>query len=102
MAHGTTRCNGSPLFLKRVLGDGYTLSMTKGDNCDVKGISKLVKDAIYGTTSKVTRNELIFNLPVNESSKFPELFKAFDKSKEKLDVYNLSIKVTTMEDVFLK
>ena len=30
MAHGKARCNGSPMFLKRLLGDGYTLSMIKG------------------------------------------------------------------------
>ena len=30
MAHGKAHCNGSPLFLKRILGDGYTLSMNKG------------------------------------------------------------------------
>ena len=30
MAHGKAQCNGSPMFLKRLLGDGYTLSMIKG------------------------------------------------------------------------
>lgn len=102
MAEGKAKCNGSPLFLKRILGDGYTLSMNKGENCDVQEISKLVKTAIHGANLKVTKNDLIFNLPVSEVGNFANLFERFDNAKKDLDVFNLSIKVATMEDVFLK
>ena len=102
MAHGKAHCNGSPLFLKRVLGDGYTLSMTKGQGCDVQAISKMIKDTIHGATLKVTKNELIFNMPVSEVGNFPALFEKLDNAKKNMCVFNVSIKVATMEDVFLK
>ena len=102
MAHGKAHCNGSPLFLKRILGDGYTLSMNKGQSCDVQAMSKLVKETIHNAKLKVTKSELVFNMPVNEVGNFPGLFEKLDNAKKDLDVFNISIKVTTMEDVFLK
>ena len=102
MAHGKAQCNGSPLYLKRLLGDGYTLSMTKDESCDTQAASALVKNAIHGANLKVTKNELIFNLPVSEIANFPDLFEKLDQAKHSLHVYNIGIKVTTMEDVFLK
>ena len=102
MAHGKAHCNGSPLFLKRMLGDGYTLSMNKSENCDVPAITKMIKDTIHGTKSKVTKSELIFNMPVSEVGNFPGLFEKLDNAKRDMEVFNISIKVTTMEDVFLK
>merc|ERR1712242_71319 len=102
MAHGKAHCNGSPLFLKRILGDGYTLSMNKSEGCDVPAITKMIKDTIHGTTSKVTKSELIFNMPVSEVGNFPGLFEKLDNAKRDMEIFNISIKVTTMEDVFLK
>ena len=102
MSHGKAKCNGSPLFLKRLLGDGYTLSMIKGPNCDVSNVSKLVKGAIEGVAFKVTKNELIFNLPISEAVNFPQLLDKLDNKLHELDVANIGIKVATMEDVFLK
>ena len=102
MAHGKARCNGSPMFLKRLLGDGYTLSMIKGPKCDVSEVSKLVKGAIEGVSLKNTKNELIYNLPINEAANFPQLLEKLDGTLHELDVGNIGIKVATMEDVFLK
>jgi ATP-binding cassette subfamily A (ABC1) protein 3 len=102
MAQGKAQCNGSPLFLKRLLGDGYTLTMTRGENCDVKETSALIKTTIKGVTSRISQTELVFNLPVTEVSQFPTLFEKLDSAKKDLNVFNIGIKVTTMEDVFLK
>ena len=102
MAHGKARCNGSPMFLKRLLGDGYTLSMIKGEKCEVSAISSMVKSTIDGARLRVTKNELIFSLPVNEVANFPRLFEKLDGSLHEFDVSNIGIKVATMEDVFLK
>ena len=90
------------MFLKRILGDGYTLSMIKGPNCDVENVSTMVKETIQGSSLKITKNELIFNLPVNEVANFPNLFDKLDSALAELDVSNIGIKVATMEDVFLK
>ena len=49
------------MFLKRLLGDGYTLSMLKGEKCDTSAVSTMVKSTVDGATLKITKNELIFN-----------------------------------------
>ena len=90
------------MFLKRLLGDGYTLSMIKGEKCDVSAISSMVKSTIDGARLRVTKNELIFSLPVNEAANFPRLFEKLDSALHEFDVSNIGIKVATMEDVFLK
>ena len=76
--------------------------MTKGPDCDVQAVTKLIKENIHGVSVKVTKNELIFNMPVNEVGNFPTLFEALDSNKQEMDIFNISIKVATMEDVFLK
>ena len=76
--------------------------MIKGPNCDVENVSMMVKETIQGSSLKITKNELIFNLPVNEVANFPDLFDKLDSALAELDVSNIGIKVATMEDVFLK
>ena len=76
--------------------------MIKGPNCDVENVSTMVKETIQGSSLKITKNELIFNLPVNEVANFPDLFDKLDSALAELDVSNIGIKVATMEDVFLK
>ena len=76
--------------------------MIKGPNCDVDNVSTMVKETIQGSSLKITKNELIFNLPVNEVANFPDLFDKLDSALNELDVSNIGIKVATMEDVFLK
>ena len=102
MSHGTSQCNGSPLFLKRVLGDGYTLSMTKGPGCDNSAVSTLVKGEVEDATLRVTKTELIFNLPVSQVTKFPDLLAKLEETLDELHVGNIGLKVATMEDAFLK
>ena len=102
MSHGSAQCNGSPLFLKQRLGGGYTLSMTKGPACDASAVSDLVKGEVEGASLRVTKSELIFNLPVNQVTKFPDLLAKLDETLEQLDVGNIGLKVATMEDAFLK
>ena len=87
---------------QRTLGDGYSLSMTKGPNCEPSQVSKLVKEEISGATSRVTRTELVFNLPTNQGSKFPSLLGRLETRMSEFDVENIGIKVATMEDVFLR
>ena len=79
-----------------------SLIQNKGQSCDVQAMSKLVKETIHNVKLKVTKSELVFNMPVNEVGNFPGLFEKLDNAKKDLDVFNISIKVTTMEDVFLK
>ena len=85
------------------LGEGYSLTMTRGNECDEEKIKRLVSKFISGSEVKSNASgELIFSLPVSESSHFGSLFEALEKEKNELDVANIGLSVTTMEDVFLR
>ena len=76
--------------------------MTKGPSCDVEEVTNLVQNAIQESTCKETRTTLIYNLPVSQVSSFPDLLSKLNEQKNKMEVFNIGLKVTTMEDVFLK
>ena len=64
MVKGRVYCNGSPMFLKRQLGTGYALTMTKGGNCDVVGVRNLIHGVVPEASLKnEAGGELTFNLP---------------------------------------
>ena len=77
--------------------------MTCGKDCDEEQTKNLVTKFISGSEVKSNASgELIFSLPVSESSHFGSLFEALEKQKYELDVANIGLSVTTMEDVFLR
>ena len=102
LSHGEAKCNGSPLFLKRLLGDGYSLSMTKGPECNPSVVSDFVQNEIDGTSIKVTKDEIEINLPANKVSHFPGLLAKLERRLQEFGVGNISIRAATMEDAFLK
>jgi hypothetical protein len=66
-------------------------------------IIKLVKSKI--STAKLSSNvntEISFVLPTDMSEKFPDLFNELDKMKDTLNILNVGISITTVEEVFLK
>ena len=61
MAHGKAHCNGSPLFLKRILGDGYTLSMNKGRVSEKMSCEKsVICFSILANVSHIRQNNETF------------------------------------------
>lgn len=63
----------------------------------------LVKSVI--AEAKVNENlasEISFILPAEQTPKFGELFEKLETQKEKLNVNNIGISISTLEDVFLK
>lgn len=46
--------------------------------------------------------EIVFNLPMTESAKFPALFQILEREKHDLGILNMGVTCTSMEQVFLK
>lgn len=57
MAHGKLQCVGSPYFLKRHYGVGYTLVVVKDNDFDQDKCTELINDYIPGTVVKEDRGE---------------------------------------------
>lgn len=61
MANGRLQCVGSPYFLKRHYGVGYTLVIVKDDGFDFHECSTLINNYIPGTTVKEDRGMLLLS-----------------------------------------
>lgn len=76
------------------------------ENCEkalVKKICALVKSKVPRSRLKSSLvNEISFQLPADESYRFPDLFDLLDRYKKDLNILNVGISVTTVEEVFLK
>lgn len=115
---GMLKCAGSSLYLKKLYGVGYTLTITRSqtaeegaeetlpedelkmDGGDIRG---LVKERIpKAKLLSDVGTEISFQLPLDASPAFPELLKILDKDGDELGVQNYGLSVTTLEEVFLK
>jgi ATP-binding cassette subfamily A (ABC1) protein 3 len=114
MSQGTLKCCGSPLFLKSKYGSGYNLILTKNKRTDEAAsygqgdsysnrILDLVKSVVPSAKLHSDINsEISFMLPISETARFAGLFEKLEAMKDKLNILNIGISITTLEDVFLK
>ncbi|ETV96788.1 hypothetical protein H310_10092 [Aphanomyces invadans] len=110
MAEGELRCAGSSLFLKNRYGAGYTLSLVRdtsqsdGDNANRTSAIKALITSFVDRAKVLSDvgSEMAFQLPLDESHVFGDLFQALDKHLATLRVLSYGISVTTLEEVFLK
>ncbi|CAD5114243.1 DgyrCDS3384 [Dimorphilus gyrociliatus] len=103
MADGIIQCCGSSLFLKSKYGVGYHMTIVKTPECDVTGLTKVIKNFVE--EAKIESNisaELSFILPQKSTNKFEAMFKTLEENKESLGINSFGASVTTMEEVFLK
>ena len=62
-----------------------------------------MKGIIPNSTLNTNINsEISFILPTQEAGKFPKLFETLEQLKDELDIVNIGVSVTTIEDVFLR
>ncbi|XP_022092521.1 ATP-binding cassette sub-family A member 5-like [Acanthaster planci] len=111
MSQGNLRCYGSSLFLKNRFGIGYHLGMVVEPDVDVDRITQLVTAQVpNGQMSRSHGMELAYTLPLEDTSKFPDLFRAFEETSgqdgatvaKQLGIQSYGVSMTTLEEVFLK
>jgi ABC-type multidrug transport system ATPase subunit len=101
MAEGELRCCGSPLFLKRRFGSGYTLVITRKSSCVLRALQDVVLQIVPSATlMSAVGTEVMFQLPMDAVSSFPALLDTL--GTEQLGVEQFGISITTMEEVFCK
>ena len=109
LSHGSLRVSGSPLFLKRRFGCGYTLSVLLPQIGTVDA-QKSVDDVM----AKVRRHvpsaaivmqegqEVIINLSAESFASFPGMLLALDESRASSDIRDYGISLTSLEEVFMR
>mmetsp|Transcript_1567 Transcript_1567/g.2417 ORF Transcript_1567/g.2417 Transcript_1567/m.2417 type:complete len:1653 (-) Transcript_1567:77-5035(-) len=101
--HGKLVASGSSLFLKHKFGAGYELKFCCKGASDSQGIQKDIKKAAPQAVHVLEREEngsfeVYYSLPFGTEASFPSLLKMLDKSGCK----DVSVNLTTLEQVFLK
>ena len=104
MGRGRVKCFGTPFFLKKRFGHGYTLHIMKGDQFNnIERCTEIISGQVPGSTMiQDNDSEATYRLDNDQSEKFPDMFLDLEKEKKELDIVNFGLDLTTMDDVFLK
>ncbi|ETK86251.1 hypothetical protein F441_09243 [Phytophthora nicotianae CJ01A1] len=107
MAEGQLRCCGSSLFLKNRYGAGYNFTLVKSSDPAAPCKEALLQSLITARVpaAKVLSNvgaEIAFQLPLDSTASFPQLFEELDERMRDIGVLSYGISVTTLEEVFIK
>eukprot|EP00039_Didymoeca_costata_P018298 m.332943 g.332943 ORF g.332943 m.332943 type:complete len:1731 (+) comp17035_c0_seq1:282-5474(+) len=103
MAKGVVQCCGSSLFLKRRFGEGYSLTMAKGNGCSMEKVLAFIQQYIPTATLRGNiGSELTVVLPREGVEKFEGLFEALEAKRDELNLESYGCSITTMEEVFLR
>ncbi|CAL8112749.1 unnamed protein product [Orchesella dallaii] len=108
MASGTLQCCGSPSFLKKFYGAGYTLSMTivngSDKNAILSTVHRHIEDAHFKASHSNNMSEISIVLPSesNTSSKFPRMFAELTERQNELGIKEVGVGWTTMDEVFVR
>uniref|UniRef100_A0A8D0F4N1 ABC transporter domain-containing protein n=1 Tax=Strix occidentalis caurina TaxID=311401 RepID=A0A8D0F4N1_STROC len=102
ISHGRLKCVGSSLFLKKKWGIGYHLRIHISESCDLENVTSVVKQYIPNVIfSGHSQYELRYKLPLENVTKFPDLFSGLDSCSDQ-GIINYGVSMTTLEDVFLR
>ncbi|NXJ80395.1 ABCAA protein, partial [Trogon melanurus] len=102
ISHGRLKCVGSSLFLKKKWGIGYHLRIHVSESCDLENVTSLVKRYIPNVMfSGHSQYELRYKLPLENVTKFPDLFSGLDCCSDQ-GIINYGVSMTSLEDVFLR
>lgn len=103
MSNGTLNCYGTPMYLKKKYDIGYHLSLIVESTANISDIKSEVTEYINDAKLKfVDGNNLTFVLPSESNSKMKDVLMNLEMKKSQLKLTNISVTVTSLEDVFLK
>ena len=104
MSRGKVKCFGSPFFLKKRFGQGYTLHVFKGDQFrDDERVTQIISSKVPSTQLiQTSEQETLYRLDTDHSPMFPDMFLELEKEMKQLGIVNFGLDLTTMDDVFLK
>ncbi|XP_028617078.1 ATP-binding cassette sub-family A member 6 isoform X1 [Grammomys surdaster] len=101
VSNGTLKCTGSSVFLKRKWGLGYHLSLFTNETCDSEQLSSFIHHHIPDAKLKAkTKEKLVYILPLERTSKFPEFFSDLDKYSGQ-GLMNYEVSMSTLNEVFV-
>ena len=110
MAKGRLRCLGNSVRLKSRFGAGYKVSVSVGDNTKPDDPNAVKVKAIFdkeldAELVEETKTYMHFNLPskvTSDETRMSRFFQMLDDSASELNIADVQLQMSTLEDVFLK
>ncbi|KAI8905780.1 hypothetical protein DFJ77DRAFT_478934 [Powellomyces hirtus] len=103
LASGKLKAVGTPSFLKRSFGVGYTLTVIRNDGYDSSLITNAilanVPGAVMGTE---TLREITFRLPSKQRHRYSDLLMDLETSSGSYGIRSWGLSVTSLEEVFIQ
>lgn len=99
---GSLKCNATAMYLKKMAGTGYRLTLETEAEANEGNITKIIKhDLPSATISSKDPQKLVYSLPTYQANQFPKLFASLEDQQHSLHIKSMGVAVTTLEDVFL-
>jgi ATP-binding cassette, subfamily A (ABC1), member 3 len=109
LSHGSLRVSGSPLFLKRRFGCGYTLSVllpqigTSDTQQSVEEVMSAVRKHVPSASIVMQEGqEVIINLSAASFTSFPNMLLSLDESRQASKIRDYGISLTSLDEVFMR
>ena len=104
MAQGRLVCCGSSLFLKKLYGIGYHLTLNKTNNAVADApIDNLVETHVRDAKRlKSSGGEKAWQLPFDAVGRFADMFEELEGRRAALGVGGYGISMTTLEECFMR
>ncbi|VVC36007.1 ABC transporter-like,P-loop containing nucleoside triphosphate hydrolase,AAA+ ATPase domain,ABC [Cinara cedri] len=103
MDRGQVKCYGTSLFLKKVYGTGYNLTILKEEIFAETKIIAAIKEIIpEADVHSTVIAQIVINLPNENIDRFPDLFKILETNGKKFGIKGMGLSCTTIEEVFLR
>lgn len=110
MAHGNLQCSGSSMFLKKLYGAGYHLTVVFKKGIPLTDIHKQYKNVLLflktycddAEMHSAVGNEATYLINQSHRSKFSTIFKDLENGQDRFNIESFGVSITTMEEVFLK
>ncbi|XP_052888844.1 phospholipid-transporting ATPase ABCA3 isoform X2 [Anopheles moucheti] len=102
MEHGTLLASGSPLYLKREYGKGYTLKVCKGKHFDQDKTWNVILNHVPNAVARDSVQEILaVTLPYDDVAQYAAMLKDLEEDKASLGIETIGMADATLEEVFL-
>lgn len=108
MAGGKLQCSGTPMFLKKYYGTGYTLKLSLSESGNQTTILSFIQNHVSNASIKSAHSsnetEMFVTLPTEtaNTSVLSALFNDLTQNKDQLHIKSVGLSLTTMDEVFLR
>lgn len=103
MSDGELKACGSSFYLKKKFGDGYHLICVKGEDCDVKGITNLLRKYVPDIlVESDIGSELSYNLSEQYAADYEIMLRDLEENSKKYGIISYGVSLTALEEVFIK